>query len=85
MHKTTCVPLEHTRPGKEASPEARQAFGKLLKKQKVRWHPENTCALVLQSWLSEEALLLLLLVHCRGQCCMVQQNAVILHHSVHIC
>jgi hypothetical protein len=65
MHKTTCVVLEHTRPGKEASPEARQAFEKLLKKQKVRSHPENTCALALQSWLSEEALLLLLLAHCR--------------------
>ena len=34
MHKTTCVALEHTRPGKEASPEARQAFEKLLKKQR---------------------------------------------------
>ena len=85
MHKTTCVALEHTRPGKEVSPEVRQAFEKLLKKQKVRSHPENTCALVLQFWLSEEALLLLLLVYCRGLCCMVQQNAVILHHGVYIC
>lgn len=40
MHKTTCASLEHTRPGKEASPEARRAFEKLLKKQKVRSHPE---------------------------------------------